>query len=257
MPVPVVERSQKEIEQMIRKKISAIKDVKACFQITVGPLRKKPQIHLHVWLDKNISYEGMHNVSSHIEREVRKIVPNASVAIRTEPHGTDYYDVWKLVKDIANKEPGSRGAHNIHIQELDGTIGVDFHLEVSAGMTVKKAHDVAIQIEKKLKSANAKISEVIIHEESIADLVYSERTATGSHVRSYIEHIVRQFPEIIAVHKPKILKMGDEKLHVVLRCTFDPSLSIDRAAEVTAKLQEIIRAGNPRIDRIDITEEPA
>lgn len=85
-------------------------------------------------------------------------MPDARVAIRTEPHGRDCYDVWKLVKDIAGKEPGSRGAHNIHIQELNGTIGVDFHLEISAGMTVKKAHNVAVQVEKKLKNANHKIS---------------------------------------------------------------------------------------------------
>ncbi len=118
MPIPIVERSQKEIEQMIRRKINAIKDVKACLQIRVGPLRKKPHVHLHVWLDKNLSYEDVHNVASHIEREVRTVVPDASVAIRTEPHGTDYYDVWKLIKDIANKESGSRGAHRMAKQEV-------------------------------------------------------------------------------------------------------------------------------------------
>lgn len=64
----------------------------------------------------------MHNVASQIEREVSKIMPAARVAIRTEPHGRDYYDVWKLVKYIVSKEPGSRGAHNIHIQEINGTL---------------------------------------------------------------------------------------------------------------------------------------
>lgn len=242
---------------MIRKKVNDIKGVKACVQIQVGPLRKKPHVHLHVWVDKNLSYEELHNVASHIEREVRNVVPDARVAIRTEPRGTDYYDLWKMVKDIASREPGSRGAHNIHVRELNGTIGLDFHLEVSAGITVKKAHEIALQIEKKLKSANPKISEVIIHEESISDLVFSEKTATGTHIRSYIEHMIKQFPEITIIHKPRILKIKEDKLHIVIRCTFDPSLSIERAAELTSKLEKRIRAGDTRIDRIDITEEPA
>lgn len=61
-------------------------------------------------------------------------------------------------------------------------------------MTVKKAHNVAVQVEKKLKNANHKISEVIIYEESIADLIYSEGTATGTHIRSLYRTLSKTIP---------------------------------------------------------------
>lgn len=79
-----------------------------------------------------------------------------------------------LAAEIAEQVPGSRGAHNVHIQKINGKLCVDLRLEVSANMTVKQAHAIAHEVEKRLKAADPNISEVTIHMESASDLVSRE-----------------------------------------------------------------------------------
>ena len=255
MPIPLVEPSEREVIRKIRRRVQAVEEVRECREIRMAFTRKKPYVYLHVWLKGNPGYEGIHRICSTIESEVRTLIPNARVAIRSEPDGIGTTEIWSLVRKIAEGEPGSRGVHNIHVQNLKGKLGVDFHLEVSAGMTVKQAHEISTRIEKKLKASDANISEVVIHEESVPELVSSERSGHGTEVRWYIEHIVKKFPDLKLVRPPTIRRMADH-LHVIIRAAFSPGTTIERANEITSRLDAAIRGGYPAITRVDITHEP-
>ena len=218
--------------------------------------RKKPRVYVHVLLKDNPGYEQVHKICSTIEKQVRSVVANARVAIRSEPGDGSGSEIWMLVRKIVDAEPGSRGAHNIHVQKLDGRkLGVDFHLEVSAGMTVKQAHDVSSRIEKKIRASDARISEVVIHEESIPELISSEHSGHGTEIRWYVEHVVKRFPDISLV-RPTTIRQVDDRYHVIIRAVFRPGTRIENASEVTSRLDAAIRAGYPAIYRVDIAEEP-
>ncbi len=220
--------------------------------------RKKPHIYVHALLKDQPDYGGIHKVSAVIDHEVRKIVPNARVSIRSEPSdaGGEAGRIWELVRRIAEDEPGSRGAHNVHVQSLGGRLGVDFHLEVAARMSVAQAHEVAKRIEKRIKAASPAISEVVIHEETVSDLTSSERSGHGAELRWYIEHTAARFPEVKLASPPIIRQVCDHQLHVIIRAAFRPELSIEKAALIASKLEVAIRQGFPAILRVDISEEP-
>jgi divalent metal cation (Fe/Co/Zn/Cd) transporter len=256
LPLPLVERSEEEIAQMIRKRVEAIKDVRGYHQLNVRMTGKRFYVEMHVLLDSNLRFEDTHKIASDIEREVKSVVPNARVTIHTEPFGGSRESIWKLVKDVAEEVPGSRGVHNIHIQEIDGKLYVDLHLEVSANMTVKQAHEVSDHVERKIKAANQDISEITVHIESASDRISRELTGVEADLESYIEHVAARFPEIKRVHGIEIRKIGDN-LHVVLRCHFDPNINMKKAHEISNSLEREIRGAYPRIARIDVHEEPA
>jgi divalent metal cation (Fe/Co/Zn/Cd) transporter len=256
MPIPLVEPSEREAVRQIRRRIESIGDVRACKDVRMSFTRKKPYVYIDVWLKGNPGYEGIHRISSYIEAEVRSVVPNARIGIRSEPTGgVEPKNIWALVKKIAEEEPGSRGAHNIHFQDLGGKLGVDFHLEVSSGMTVKQAHELSARIEKKLMEANLGICEVVIHEESVSELISSERSGHGTEIRWYLEHVLLKFPGVRLVHPPTIRQMG-EKFHVILRIAFDPGTKIEETSDVSSRLDAAIRGGYPTITRVDIVLEP-
>jgi divalent metal cation (Fe/Co/Zn/Cd) transporter len=256
MPLPLVERSEKEIVQIVKKKIDAIRDVKGYHQLSVHNTGKRAYVEIHVLLDNNLTFEETHRIASNIESEVRSTVPNARVTIHTEPVGNGHEDIWNLIKEIAEGTKGSRGVHNIHIQKIDGKLGVDFHLEVSANMTVKQAHDVSDEVERKIKEADPKITEITVHIESATERVLREQTGVETELESYIQHLADSFPEIKSVSRIKIRRVGDV-LHVVLSCIFDPTIEIKKAHRVSSKLEQEIRKANPKITRIDVHEEPA
>jgi divalent metal cation (Fe/Co/Zn/Cd) transporter len=211
---------------------------------------------MHVLLDKNLSFEDTHKIASNIEREVKGVVPNARVTIHTEPLGGSRESIWRLVRDIAEGVPGSRGVHNIHIQEIDGKLCVDLHLEVSANMTVKQSHEVSEQVETRIKVAIPNISEVTVHMESASERISRELTGVETEMESFIEHVAERFPEIRHVHGIEIRKVGDN-LHVVMQCHFDPNINMEKAHEISNNLEREIRSAYPRVARIDVHEEPA
>jgi divalent metal cation (Fe/Co/Zn/Cd) transporter len=256
LPIPLVERSEQEIEEMIRRKVGTMKEVKGVRQLDVRVSGKRIDVVMHLLLDSNLSWEDAHRISHDVEREVVLKFPDARVTVNTEPVEDGRESVWKLVKEIAEGTPGSRGVHNIHIQRIDDKLCVDLHLEVSANMTVKQAHDVADQVEKRIKAAGKGISEVTVHIETASERVSREMAGVQAELDAYIEHLAERFPEIKEVRGIRVRRFGDTT-HLVLQCRFDPNLSIEEAHQIASKLEKGIRSGYPSVTRIDIHEEPA
>jgi len=233
--------------------------VKEC-DVRMDHVGKKPSITVHVLLDGNPGYETIHSISSKVDREVRAFVPNARVSIRSEPESGSrgrYDSIWDLVKRIAEHEPGSRGAHNIHLQDMKGELGVDFHLEVSSGMSVKQAYEVATRVEKKLKAANPNITEVVIHTETTSESVSSERAGHGTELKWYLVHVLKRFPEATLWSPPVIRRLGEKRLHVIIHASLNPNLSMDKANQLTSKIEAAVKDGYPGIARVDIVTEPS
>jgi len=255
LPLPLVERSKEEIIRIIKRKVESVNGVKSCRQLNVRVSGKRVDVNLRAILDSSLTIEESHKTAIDIEKQVKNVLPNARVTIDTEPFGNGQENIWNLVKETAEETPGSRGVHNIHIQKISGKLDVDFHIEVSANMTVKQAHHVADQIEKKVKAANSSISEVTIHIESASDRISRELAGIETELESYIEHIAESFPEIKNVCDIKVRKFG-ANLHLVLQCRFDSKLSIKKAHEISSQLESMIRKAYPSVARIDIHEEP-
>jgi divalent metal cation (Fe/Co/Zn/Cd) transporter len=255
LPIPLVERSEKEIAEIIKRKVESIEDVRGCRQLSVRLGGKRFDVEMFVLLDDNLRLADAHKIALNIEREIMDDFPNARVTIHTEPVGNSREHIWKLVKDVAEKAPGSRGVHNIHIQRISKKLCIDLHLEVSANMTVKQAHDVASQVEEEIKAADPTISEITVHIESASERVSRELAGVESELESYIEHLAEGFPEIKSIYGIKIRKFGGT-MHLVLQCHFDPNLSIEKAHEISSKLENAIKKAYPNITRIDVHEEP-
>jgi len=256
LPLPLIERSKEEIIRRIKRKVENLEGVKECRQLNVRMIGKRFDVSMRLLLNDALKLEDAHRIALDVEKEVKGIIPNARVAIDTGSSGNGKENVWKLVKDIAEGVPGSRGVHNIHVQKINGELCVDLHLEVSANMTVKQAHRVADEVEKRIKAANSRISEITVHIESASGQISRELAGIERELESYIEHVAEGFPEIKDVCGIEVRRFGDA-LHIVLRCRFDPELRIRKAHEIANQLESAIRRTYPNVVRIDIHEEPA
>lgn len=255
LPLPLVDRSSQQIEQRIRRKVESIKDVRGIRHVTVRLSAKRLDVDVHVLLDSKASSEDAHRIALTIEKQVRTQYPSARISVDTEPIKSERESIWKAVKDAADGVSGSRGAHNIHIQTVDGKLYVDLHLEVSANMTVKQAHDVADEVEKRIKTINADVSGVTVHIESASERISRELTGVETELVAYIEDVAERFPEIKSVGDIRIRRFGDI-IHVVLSCRFDSKLTIKEAHEISSRLESDIKKAYPSVARIDLHEEP-
>ena len=255
MPLPLVERSKEEIANTIKTKLESVEGVKGVSQLDVRVSGKRLDVSVLLSVATNLRWEESHKIALMSEREVKAEYPKARVTVNTEPLLGAGKSVWKLVKDTADGVPGSRGVHNIHVQEINEKLCVDMHLEVSANMTVKQAHEVADQVEKKIMRADPNVSEVTVHIESASERVAREMAGVETEFESYVTHLAEKFPDIRDVCSVKIRKIGGV-MHLVLRCRFDANLSIQKAHMISSQLEKEIRDAFPKITRIDVHEEP-
>lgn len=254
MPIPLVERSESYIAHRIRRKIRSIDDVADCAEVSIGYTRKKPSIRLEVKLRENPTYEGTHRICSTIEGEVRHIVPNSHVDINSQSSGIDGAEsVWKVVKVIGEMEPGSRGAQSIHLNEIGGGLGVDFLLVTNARVTGRHLGHTKEHLEKKIKEAEARVQEVVLHCEDLRELVMDEMSGSGTEARWLVEHVVGRFPELKLLGLPAVQKLGDQT-SVRVKVAFTGGGGEEKALESISNLEGAIKTAYPAITKIDVIE---
>ena len=256
MPIPLLERSSREVAQTVTGTIEELPDVKGCRQVNVRMTGKRLDISAHVFLDSSLRFEDVHRIVSTIERAVRgKVQRTARITVQTEPIGHARTGIAGLVAQVVEQVPGSRGVHNIHLQKVAGKWCVDLRLEVSANTTVKRAHAIAQEVEKKIRASDPNIAEVTVHVESASDVLSRELAGRGTELRWYIEHVAKRFPEIKSLHGIRIRRNGNA-VNVVLRCGFASDMSVKRAHEISNKLVSTIRSAYPIVSGLEIEEEP-
>jgi len=255
VPLPLVDRSAQDIEQKIRRKVESLKDVKGIRHVTVRLGAKRLDVNVHVFLRDELGTQAAHRIALNIERTVRAAYPNARVSVDTEPIRSESESIWAAVKESAEGVPGSRGAHNVHVQTVDGKLYVDLHLEVSANMTVKNAHDVAEEVEKRIKKVHPDVAGVTVHVESASELISRELSGIETELEAFIRDAAKKYPEISSISNISFREFGGD-VHLVLNCRFDEKITIKEAHEISSQLESDIKKAYPRITRIDIHEEP-
>ena len=253
MPIPLVERSESYIAHRIRRRIRSLGEVADCAEVLIGYTRKKPSIRLEVKLKGNPAFEGTHRICSTIEDEVRRLVSNSHIDISSQSSGVSGAEsVWKAVRDIGEIEPGSRGTQNIHLNENDAGLGVDF-LFVRSARTSGRHGGTEAQVEQKIRAAVPRVREVAIHFETLPELISSEMSGSGTEARFLVEHVVKQFPELKLLRPPAIQKLGAQT-SVDVRVAFTGRGRTESAVESISNLESAIKKAYPAITKVDVIE---
>ncbi len=256
MSLPLVERSEKDIAKRIKARVEALKAVRGCHDIDVRMTGRRYAVTMHVLLDSDLSFDEVHQIASEVEEVTKKIIPDSTVTVHTEPFKGAGGNLWETVKEIADRVPGTRGVHDVHIQQIDGKTCIDMHLEVSDNISIRDAHSIADKIEAKLRRSVKNIGDISVHMEPVSELVSKEMADTPLELSSMIEDMAESFPEIKEAQVVSIRSIAGNQ-HLVMKCYFDPNMSINKAHDIVSKLEIKIKNRFPRMERVDIHQEPA
>lgn len=253
-PLPLVERSKEEIARAIEKRVRTVEGVRECTKPSIRLTGKRVRVAVSVSLDSNLEFERTHRIGLTIEREVKKLLPNARIVIRTGPFHSNLEETWELVRKAAEDVPGTRWVSNIHLQKIAGRLALDLVLEVGANMTIKQTQGVSQELEKRIRAIIPSLAEVNVCAETALDRISRERTGVGTELQSYVVHVAKRFPEIRNVHRIKVRRVGDD-LYLILECLFDPDLKVKKATALSNELERLLRTAYPEITHIIIKKE--
>ena len=140
-------------------------------------------IDLDLEVDLSLSFERAHELVTDFETKLRSELMDAegSTAIAdinahiepraVEPaHGTPLDPISanayvQRISSIALELKGSSGTHHIELHEIGGRIYLSFHLLIYADISIAEVHEIAEEMETRLRNEFPALGRIVIHTE--------------------------------------------------------------------------------------------
>jgi cation diffusion facilitator family transporter len=251
----LLDRAPDGIPQKLREAAAGVEGVLRVGQVRVRRSGPKFFVDMTVDVDRNLSFERTHAIAEDVEVCVQSIAPGADVVVHTDPREVEREALAKRIRAVAYRN--QMAVHNIALQEDDGGIFVDLHLEVDDHLSLKQAHELASRIEDDLHVDMPEIDRVYVHLESCGTGVGDGRDVTHQE-GELVEKVKRLTDEIAGpsrCHSILVRRQGD-KLSVSLHCHLDKELSIVEIHDITTRIETRLKERIPRLDRCVVHAEP-
>jgi divalent metal cation (Fe/Co/Zn/Cd) transporter len=208
-----------------------------------------------VALDRTLPFEQAHTIARELEQKLSRSIPGLDAVVHTDP--TTAPDE-ALDGGILNYIR-TRGLQAHHLSLYQGSQGysADLHLEVDGQWSIRRAHDLANDLEREIPRQFPNIHSVRIHIEEIGCVHYKEALLSRPHpeLLERIEQICADQFGIGRCHNISLNQTGNQ-LSATLHCLFPESVSVSEAHRQTTRLEEELRRNIPDLDRVLIHAEP-
>jgi divalent metal cation (Fe/Co/Zn/Cd) transporter len=209
---------------------------------------------LTVGLARNVTFQRSGQVVGEITRAVHEILPDADVVIHSVPRETGHENIFDRVRAVASRNNFS--VHDVSVQDLDGRLHVEQHLELDETLSLKDAHDVVTVLEAEIRSEVPEISTILTHIESEPSTIEPGNTILRDAVlEQKLKPIVHEFPEVVDMHDVEIKRVRG-KVYMSCHCTMSDDLPLSRVHDVSTELEIRFKQAAPELFKVLIHPEP-
>ncbi|MFX0162646.1 MAG: cation-efflux pump [Candidatus Hodarchaeota archaeon] len=170
------------LDESITDKITILAEsfpkVKGAHEVLVWETKegRKAHVELHIYFDDTIKLKEAHDIVSKIEKKISKELSKTyqEVTIITHPEPVEKPVIVKLkdlryvknkIEEVVKAVPEVRDISNIKTVEINSKIHIDLCITLDKDMPLKKAHEIATEIEKKIKVNIPNVEKVLVHPE--------------------------------------------------------------------------------------------
>jgi len=240
--------------QRIQRGVAGIEGVLAADRVRVRRAGQRYFVDVTISVSRTATFEQVHAVSDAVEGRIREIVP-ADIMVHMEPRAGSHENVFDHVRAIAQRR--GLAIHDVSVNQLDGKLFLDLHLEVDEGLTLVEAHRAATELERDILSEISRAGEVNIHIEPLGGHIPSADTMKdlGRAVQDYINNLRSEYHELAECSHVQV-RRAENRIVVSCKCTMQGSLPITEVHDVTGVLADRVREQFPQIARVTIHPEP-
>jgi divalent metal cation (Fe/Co/Zn/Cd) transporter len=146
--------------------------------------------------------------------------------------------------------------HDVSVQDLEGRLHAELHLELDENLTLKDAHDVVTVLEAEIRSDVPEISSILTHIESEPSTIEPGNTVVRDAVlEQKLKPILREFPEVVDMHDVEIKRVRG-KVYMSCHCTMSDDLPLSRVHDVSTELEIRFKQAAPELFKVLIHPEP-
>lgn len=212
-------------------------------------------VDLNIALSRQVTFQRSGLVADAARAAVRQVLPEADVDVIAIPRAAHEENIFDRIRGVATRN--NWYVHDISIQEIDGKLHVEQHVELDEQLTMMQAHDLVTRLEAEIREEVREISSILTHIESEpARIEHTQRIEREAKLEKQLLEIASHFKEIHDMHDVIFKRVGG-RLYVSCHCTFDDAMPLSRVHEVQTELEIAFKHAHPELFRVLIHPEPA
>ncbi len=209
---------------------------------------------LSIAMHRNVTFQVAEQIGQRVSAAVRRILPEADVVVHTVPRALGEENVFDRIRAVATR--ANFNVHDISVQDLNGRLHVEQHLELSEQYNLKEAHDRVTALELEIRREVPEISSILTHIESEpATIEPGNEIAADRRLERAVRKIARQIEGIVDVHEIVVKRVRD-KLYLSCHCTLPDTLPLTRVHDIQTELEIRLKLEAPELFRVLIHPEP-
>jgi divalent metal cation (Fe/Co/Zn/Cd) transporter len=214
-------------------------------------------------MPRNLTFQRSEQLTTAATHAVQRHLPGADVVVHTVPTASVAETVHDRVRAVAAQR--NLAIHEITVQQVEGGLHVEQHLELDERMPLRQAHALVTDLEAEIRRQVPSITSILTHIESEPATI--EKPASLERDRELeqrLRRVAAQFPEILDIHEVFVTRSrtrgassGVEHIQVSCHCTLSDELPMGRVHAVITALEGAFKIEAPEVDRLLIHPEPA
>jgi cation diffusion facilitator family transporter len=248
-----------EIQSDLMKELESTGGVLGVERLRVRRSGSDYFVDLTLSLPRNLTFQRSEQITFAATEAVQRRLPGADVVIHTVPTASLGESVFDRIRAVAARS--NLAIHDVSVQQFDGALHVEQHLEVPETMSLRQAHDIATQLETEMRKEIPGIATLLTHIESepatIADKAQME---ASQNLENQLRSTASHFPEILDVHEITVTRGhggAANSVQVNCHCTLPDDLPMEAVHEIITNFESEFRLEHPQVSRVLIHPEPA
>jgi cation diffusion facilitator family transporter len=210
---------------------------------------------LAVGLARTVTFQRSEQLVEAVTVAVRGILPDADVTVQPLPRAQRSENIFDRIRAVATRH--NLNVHDITVQDFDGQLHVEQHVELDERMTLKDAHDQVTELEADMRHDVPEIAAILTHIESEpATIEKPEELVRDADLERQLKVVATGFPDVLDVHEFVITRVRG-RLYVSCHCTIADNLSLVRVHDIQTELEIRFKQAAPELFRVLIHPEPS
>jgi len=210
---------------------------------------------LSIALARSVTFQRSEQVADAVTAAVHQVLPAADVVVHSVPRATRRENIFDRVRAVATRH--NFNVHDVSVQDLNGRLHVEQHLELDERLSMKEAHDRVTLLESEIRNDVPEISSILTHIESEPSTIEpGDEAKRDAELERKLKAIVADFSEVQDVHEVEV-KTVRGRIYVSCHCTFYDDLPLSRVHDVQTELEIRFKLAAPELFRVLIHPEPS
>src|SRR2546427_10885603 len=209
--------------------IDAVSKVEGVLEIDRVRIRRAGNRYfadLSVGLARNVTFQRSEQVADAVTTSVHRILPDSDVMVHSSPRAQRTENIFDRIRAVATRN--NLNVHDVSVQDINGRLHVEQHLELDETLSLKSAHDAVTAIEQQIKNDVPEISSILTHIESEpATIETGDELTAGEEMLPRLRQIASAFPDVIDIHEEVVRRFND-RLYLSCHCTMADDLPLQK-----------------------------